>query len=237
MGGYAAAPVRFFLTGVATLLPLVITVFVVSWTVRMADAYIGPSSPFGMFLVRLYGPANKYIGYTSGYLSVILLITILGFYVNRATVSRIRRFVGSILAGIPLVGKVYTTVSQIVELFSGNSPTGFTKFGGVGYVKIGGIKMLGLLTSADPLVIEKGKKHLLVFIPNAPFPASGFNILVPAEDFVAMGVQIEDLAKVLMSLGLLGSQVLSGPLAALIVEEMKAKEVKVEEVKRDEQSP
>ena len=44
---------RLFLTGLATLLPFVVTVLVVGWIVKLADAYVGPSSYFGALLVRL----------------------------------------------------------------------------------------------------------------------------------------------------------------------------------------
>ena len=76
---------------------------------------------------------------------------------------------------------------------------------------MGNVKVLGLLTSGERYRLANGKEHLLVFVPNSPIPATGFAVLVPAEDFEILDMPIEDLAKLLMSLGLLGPQVLRKP--------------------------
>jgi uncharacterized membrane protein len=201
--------VRFFLTGTATLLPFVVTIFVVSWIVRFADAYIGPSSSFGLFLLTIVGDSHKYPGYIAGYLVIVLLIILLGFLVNRATVARVHRAVDSLFAKIPVIGKIYSGVGQVVDVFGKKEQVG--RFGGVGYVHIGNVKMMGLLTSTQRYLLDDGRQHLLVFIPNSPIPATGYNALVPEEDFVQLDMSMEDLAKLLMSLGLIGTQVLSGP--------------------------
>lgn len=211
MGTIASLVVRFFLTGVATLLPLVVTVFVVTWTVKIADAYIGPSSYLGLFIAKLAGPDNRYLGYLAGYLVVVLSIILLGFLVNRATIARLHAAIDSVFAKIPLFGRIYMTVGQIVDLFGKNGHSGLERFGGVGHVRVGNLKMFGLLTSAQPCVMEDGRSYLLVFVPNSPIPATGFNVLVPEEDFVRLDMPVEDMVKLLMSLGLLGPQVLGKP--------------------------
>lgn len=208
MRPFASAVVRFFLAGTATLLPFVVTIFVVSWIVRFADAYIGPSSSFGLFLLTIVGDTHKYPGYIAGYLVVVLLIMLLGFLVTRATVARIHRAIDSLFAKIPLVGKIYSGVGQVVDVFGKKEQAG--RFGGVGHVRLGNVRMLGLLTSTQRYELEDGGQHLLVFVPNSPIPATGFNVLVPVEDFVQLDMTVEELAKLLMSLGLIGTQVLSG---------------------------
>jgi uncharacterized membrane protein len=200
---------RLFLTGVAAVLPFIVTVFVVTWVLRLADAYIGPSSSFGRFIVTLVGENQRYLGFLSGYLVVILLIVLLGFLVTRATVSRIQSNLNVMFSRIPLIGKVYTGVGQVLEIFGGKEQGGFERFGGVGEVRIGNIRMLGLLTSTQRYTMADGREHFLVFIPNSPIPATGFNILVPVEDFDSIDLAVEDLAKLFVSLGLLGQQVLN----------------------------
>jgi uncharacterized membrane protein len=212
MSAFFSTVVRFFLTGIATLLPLVVTVFVVGWIVRLADAYIGPSSSFGAFLITIFGP-KQYPGYVAGYLVVVLLIILLGFLVTRATVARVHKAVDGTFARIPLFGKIYTAVGQVVSLLGQKQEAGLDRFGGIVQIGIGGIKMLALLTSSEPYVLKDGKEYLLVFIPNAPVPATGFNMLVPAENVEHLDMPVEDLAKLLMSLGLLAPQVLRGPLS------------------------
>ncbi len=211
MTGPASALVKFFLTGVATLLPFIVTLFVVTWAVRIADAYIGPSSTFGLFVVRIAGTTNWLPGYIFGYLVVVALITLIGLLVNRATVSRIHHFIDRMFARIPLFGKLHMAVTQLVDLFGKKDQSGLERFGGVGYVRVGNIRMLVLLTSHEQFVLDNGQAHFLVFIPNTPIPATGFNALVPVEDFTALNIPVDELAKLLFSLGVLGPQVLKKP--------------------------
>ena len=93
--------IRLFLTGAATLLPFVVTLFIVSWGVMLADAYIGPSSNFGLFIVKVVGPDYKYLGYLVGYFVAIGLIILLGFLVTRATVARIQGAIDSTVCKNP----------------------------------------------------------------------------------------------------------------------------------------
>jgi len=209
MRAFLSVIVRFFLTGVATLLPLAVTAFLVSWVLRFADAYIGPSSSFGKILVTVVGDSHKYPGYVVGYLIATLLIMLLGFLVTRATVARLHAAIDGMFARIPLVGKIYAGVGQVVDLFGKKGQSGLERFGGIGYVRVGDIRMLGLLTSTERYVLDDGREHLLLFIPNSPIPITGFNMLVPVQDFQRLQMPADELVKLLMSLGLLGRQVLN----------------------------
>jgi uncharacterized membrane protein len=220
MQAFFRALLRFFFTGIATLLPLIVTAFVVSWLVRLLDAYIGPSSAFGLFIVTVFGPA-RYTSYVVGYLVVVALMILLGFLVTRATIARIHRSFDSTFARIPLLGKVYTAVGQVVSLLGAKEEAGLDRFGGVVQIRVGNVNMVALLTSGEKYVLRDGREHLLVFIPNSPIPATGFNVLVPVEQVQRLDMPVEDMAKMLISLGLLAPKVLSGPLARLAAEMRK----------------
>lgn len=208
MRKFASTILTFIIAGVAALLPFVVTVFIAGWAVRLADAYVGPSSSFGTFLLTVVGDRYKYPGYLVGYLVVVLLIIFLGFLVTRATVSSIHKEVDGVLARIPFFGKIYSAVGQAVDLFGGKGQGGLDKFGGVGQVRMGNISVLCLLTSGVPYTLADGKRYFLVFVPNSPIPATGFNMLVPEEDFHRMDMPMEDFVKLVMSLGLLAPQIL-----------------------------
>lgn len=135
---------------------------------------------------------------------VVLVIIILGFLITRATVVKLHKALNAIVARIPLVGKIYSAVDQAVDLFGQKGNSGLEKFGGVGQVRFGNVTALCLLTSSQHYMLADGREHVLVFIPNSPIPATGFNVLVPVEDFRPLDMPMEDLLKLLMSLGLLG---------------------------------
>ncbi len=212
MRNFFSTIVRFFLTGVAALLPFVVTVFVITWIVRVADSYIGPSSSLGVFIAQQVGEHQKYAAYAVGYLVVTLLILMLGFLVTRATISRVHKAVDSMFERIPLIGKIYKAVSQLVELLGNKDHGSVERFGGVVQISLGSVCMLGFLASSERYRLEDGREHFLVFIPNSPMPATGFSVLVPVEQIRRLDMPIEDMAKLLMSLGVLAPQVLKAPI-------------------------
>lgn len=212
MRNFFSAIFRFFLTGVAALLPFVVTVFVVGWIVRVADSYIGPSSSLGVFIANLVGEHQKYAGYAVGYLVVTLLILMLGFLVTRATVARFHKAVDAMFERIPLIGKIYKAVGQLVELLGSKDQAGMERFGGVVEINLGNIRVLAFLASSERYLLDNGKEHVLVFVPNSPMPATGFTVLVPADAVRRLEMPVEDMAKLLMSLGVLAPQVLKIPL-------------------------
>lgn len=211
MRAFFSSILRLFLTGIATVLPLLVTVFVVGWLVRVTDAYIGPSSNFGKFLSVVFGP-NPYAGYVLGYLVVILLMILLGSLVTRATVGRIRKAFDSMFSRIPLLGKIYKAVGQAVDLFGNKDRSGLERFGGIAHVRFGNIRMLAFVISEERYVLRDDREYVLIFVPYSPIPATGFNMLAPVEDVQRLDMPVEDLAKLLMSLGLLAPQVLRGTL-------------------------
>ncbi len=210
---------RFFLTGVAALLPFIVTVFLSGWVVRAADAYVGPRSTFGAFLIKIFGErltifgdSWAFPGYIVGYLVVVLLIILLGFLVTRATVTRIHEAVNAMFARIPLLGRIYSAVGQVVELF-GKKEAGLERFLGIGYVELGPVKTVAMVTSGEKYRLVDGEEYYLVFIPNCPVPATGFMALVRVDQVHLLDMPMEDMAKMMMSLGLLGPQVLTKSLA------------------------
>jgi uncharacterized membrane protein len=205
----AGATARFFITGVAVILPFAVTVFILGWVALLADAYIGPSSSFGRFLVTVFGPDPKFC-YTSGYLSACVLIVLLGFLVTRATVARVRMAIDRRIAQVPLVGKIYKAVAQAAALLDRKPGEGTNRFGGVALVRLGDVRILALLTSNETYRVGADQTECrLVFIPSSPVPATGFNILVPVDRVERLDMPVEDLLKLLMSLGVLGPQILS----------------------------
>ena len=174
MRKFASTIFRLFLTGIAALLPFVVTVFIASWALRMGAAYVGPSSAFGAFLLTVVGDHYSYPWYLLGYLVVVLLIILLGFLVTRATVSSIHKEVDAVFARIPLFGKIYSAVGQVVDLFGGKTQGqgGLERFGGVGQVRMGNVMVLCLVTSNEPFTLADGKRYFLVFVPNSPIPAA-----------------------------------------------------------------
>ncbi len=210
--------VKFFLTGILAMLPRVVSGFVLIWIVGPAHLDIGPSSRFGKLIESLTDPHQYHVVLAAGYFVAVLLLIILGFLVTRATAHKLRGAIDSTFAKIPLFGKIYAAVGQVVDLFDKKNESSLDKFMGIAQIRMGNVKMLGLLTSVERFTLTDGREHYLIFIPNSPIPATGFNVLVPVNQCNILDMPVEDMAKMMMSLGILGPKVLRGPLAKLRAE-------------------
>ncbi|MET0533845.1 MAG: DUF502 domain-containing protein [Steroidobacter sp.] len=93
-----------FLKGLAAVLPVALTVYVVFWLAKTADSVLGGP-------MRALLPENRYVP-GLGLLAAFLLILIAGLLVDAYIVRRLFRFGESILARIPLVKTIFGAVKD-----------------------------------------------------------------------------------------------------------------------------
>lgn len=136
---------------------------------------------------------------------VLAVIVVLGTGVIVANLfgRKLVKFWESILAQIPLVRTIYTSVKQILEtVFS--SGQSFRKVLLIEYPR------KGLWTLAfqsgrtrGEAQIKTGSEIVNVFIPTTPNPTSGFFIMVPKEDVVELDMTVDDGLKMIISAGVM----------------------------------
>ncbi|HEC21157.1 MAG TPA: DUF502 domain-containing protein [Candidatus Peregrinibacteria bacterium] len=199
-----------FLSGLAILLPLIITVIILSWIFEILNNLIGFNS--------LLSKAGKSLGYLIpihpaiivfvSYLIIIICVTLLGYYIRGIAHKKIGKSIKNFFNKIPFVGKIYTSTEQAIEILRGQkTKKELSKFGSTVIVNFANTKRIGLLANEQRYSID-GQKYFIVFMPSSPIPATGFLYLVPEKDVRICNIRIEDFSKIVVSLGLLGKQVL-----------------------------
>jgi len=205
---------RIFVTGLLAALPLAATVAIFAWAATLLLAWLGPGSRFGQVLKAIgFGvTGSEVIGYLVGVGIVAAAIFGLGLLVEAGLQRGLARLVDALVTRIPLVNTVYGLIRRMVDLLAqrGNTGEGGLKsmrpvwchFGGPG-----GAIALGLLSSAEPVLID-GRRCIAVLVPTAPVPVGGGLLWVPEHWVTPAEVGVEALTSIYVSMGVTSSQYL-----------------------------
>lgn len=203
--------VRCFVAGVLAILPLVITVAVVTWAGGFVARFLGPDTVIGEALRRLGLPfaANDTAAYAVGAALVLVVVFLLGALVQTGAKSLVQRLFDATLQRIPIIGSVYGTSKQLVGLVDRKGDDNlkgmravFCNFGGAN-----GGGVLALLVSPEQFRID-GQDYFIVIVPTAPVPVGGGLLFVPVEKVHPVDVSVEGLMSIYVSMGVTAPQYL-----------------------------
>ena len=199
-----------FTAGILALLPLLITLAIVGFLVGKLNSIIGPQSGFGRLLAGLAGESEAMlaVGYLLTVVIVLAFIWVIGFIARRYAGRGITRLATQIVGRVPFINKVYTSAEQVVELLAKKDKDSASALSNVVMVRIANLHVLGMLSSPEPVSIQ-GRPHFIVFLPGTPVPATGQNLLIPEEDILDVDVSVEEMTKILLSLGSLGPRIMN----------------------------
>ncbi len=202
---------RCFLAGIIAILPLAITVAVVTWVGGFIAGLLGPNTVIGQALrgVGFQFAANAAVAYAIGATLVLAGIFVIGVAVEAGAKSWMQRLLDAVLQRIPVVGSVYGTSKQLVGLVDKKRDANlqgmravFCFFGGQT-----GAGVLALLVSPERFRIN-GREYHIVIVPTAPVPVGGGLLFVPAEIVQPADVSIEAVVSIYVSMGVTAPQFL-----------------------------
>jgi len=205
---------NWFYTGLIAVLPVVLTLYFVSWVAKLVIAFIGNSFIvkyitdylLEMESITTRQEAEVYIKLTVYFLAVIGIfigITIVGMTLKLVIGRKIASSLENLFTRIPIIKSVYTTLSQITGLVSSDKSKSYQKVVLLEYPRKG-IYSLGFLTSDGNEYFEDitGRPKLLnVFIPTSPNPTSGMFVMVQESEAVVLDMKVEEAVKLIISGG------------------------------------
>ena len=209
-----------FLTGLAVVLPGVITLAVVKWLFGTVSSF---TDTLLFFLPYFVSPKAIYQDGISGpmfwhwsllaLLLAVALVTVIGVLTRYYFGKRLIAWADHLMLRVPVLNKIYGTIKQIDEAFTSGKKSSFKTVVLVEYPREG-IYSIGFITSEQADVVEKktGRKCVCVFIPTTPLPSGGFLILVPEEKVVKLDMSVADGFKYIISIGALANESAPSPL-------------------------
>lgn len=203
----------YFYGGLISLLPVILTLYIFGWIFNLFISLLKNSfvttSIRDMFLY--FGKTHDLVHYVDwiiyilSALTMIILITLVGYTMRIILFAKIAQFLKTLFTRIPLVKHIYSTISQIVSMFSSDKGKTYQRVVLLEYPRKG-VYSLGFLTSeTNPLIGEvcKIKDVYNVFIPTSPNPTSGMFVMVPKEEVKLLDMKIEDAIKLIISGGVI----------------------------------
>lgn len=178
--------------GLATLLPLYLTFFVIKFLFVTLEEMSDP------ILKRL----NLDIP-GLGIILTVLLIYILGFLVTNFLGRKIFNLGERIVKKVPIVNMIYTTLKQITDTFTKGSTDAFE---GAVYIQYPRQGLWTMAFISGESKTKDGVPYYHLFVPTTPNPTSGFFLMIPQADTVATGMSVEDGLKTIISGGLLAPE-------------------------------
>jgi len=188
---------RYFLTGVATLLPLSVTVFIFWFIVVRLGNLFHPLFRVHPWLAHLPG----WVATLTGFVLFILLILLAGWIATGLIGRLALGWLDKVLQRVPIVKSIYSSARQLTDaVFVARSSLRKTVI--AEYPRVG-MFAVGFLTSDDRITLADGRKALFVFFPTTPNPTSGWLALIPEAEVTETSLTIEDGLKLIVSGGVI----------------------------------
>jgi uncharacterized membrane protein len=201
-----------FVTGLLTLLPLIITLWVVGVIANYLRSKFGTGSLYHSLILKLFPGEGfglpMWLGYIICLILTILIIWLIGNYARHFLWQQIRKWIEDIISRIPLINTVYSSIDQVSAMLIRKDSDKTASMEIAVLIKLANTCLLGMLTSRNAINII-GKPHYLVYIPSSPFPTTGFNYLVPCEDVIEINLTIEEITRITISLGTMGASIMN----------------------------
>jgi uncharacterized membrane protein len=184
----------YFLAGLLVIVPLGVTVVVITAILRLIDGLLVIIPP--QFHPHTYLPKIPGLGLVLA----VVLVMITGILVKNYIGHRVVALGEYILSGIPLVRPVYAAVKQVVQAMFGDTAYAFQRAILVEYPRKG-VWAIAFVTGKtyDGIQDKIDKKMINVFLPTTPNPTSGFYLVIPEEDTIQLDMNVEDAFKLLIS--------------------------------------
>jgi len=200
-----------FLTGLFLLLPIGLTLYVVSVLLDLMGTFIQPALEIGLtwlwqnakqpvpdFAAGLY----RQLVVLSSAVVMIFILVVVGYLSKRLFGKVLHRWFATALERIPGLGSLYGTIRQMVDALSGRNKDTFRRVVMVEFPRPG-MWSIAFVTHEQPTVFSEaiGKPVVNVFIPAAPAPTTGVILQVSPDEVRETKLTVGEALGLLMSFG------------------------------------
>lgn len=195
--------VRPVVTGMLAVLPILLTVFVISWAATFIASYVGPGSAFGQGLQQIGAfVVNDDLAYLIGLGIVIAGLYLIGIAVQTRLRVLWNKLINDTIGRVPLVGTIYKTIARFVQLLERSDDVDVKSMSPVWcfFSDERRTAVLGLMPSDETVEIE-GETYRVVMVPTAPVPFGGGLFFLPAEWVRPAAFGVEGLTNIYVSMG------------------------------------
>jgi len=174
--------------GIVVIVPIGATILIIAWIFAAIDGILEP------VVVPILGRAVPGVGFAV----TMLLIYLAGVIASNVGGRALIQYGETLLARVPVVRQLYTSIKQILESFSIRGQSPLMQVVLVEFPRKG-MRTIGFITNES--FDESGNKLINIFIPTSPNPTSGFLQIVREEEIIRTSIPINDAMKMVISAG------------------------------------
>jgi uncharacterized membrane protein len=204
---------KWLLSGLLTLVPAIITLWVLEWVVSTLDQTLRilpeawqPQRLFGMHVPGL------------GVLLALLIVLSIGALASNFIGNKLVNWWHALLHRIPVVRSIYSGVKQVSDTLFSEKGNAFRKALLVQWPREGmwTIAFLTGTPGGDVARHLNSQDYLSVFVPTTPNPTGGYFVMVHKRDCVELTMSVDEALTYVISMGVI---VPGGPKALQTVDE------------------
>lgn len=210
----------YFLRGLAVLLPTLLTIWILVWGYNFIQNNVSVHINRGLvwLILRFQGQhglgeddltrilVDGAAGSAMGFFIALLLVCVVGAVLASVVGRALWRIVEAFIMGTPVLRRVYPYVKQVTDfvLTQEEQQKMFSRVVAVEYPRKG-IWSIGFVTGSGLRRITQSvqKEFLTVLIPNSPTPVTGYVIVVPKEQTIALEMTVEEAFRFAVSAGVI----------------------------------
>ena len=185
------------LTGFITLLPVVLTIYLLYWLGVSSEEVMGG-------LLRYVLPESFYFP-GLGMLAGVLVIFFVGLMMNAYLIRQIFALGEQVLYRLPLIKSVYRAFRDFFDFFSPNKEG----LGQVVAVTLNGMELVGFVTQEDPQRLPpsfRDRDSVLVYLPMS-YMVGGYTLLVPRSDLRPLQMSRDEAMRFILTAGITGKNI------------------------------
>jgi uncharacterized membrane protein len=196
---------RYFITGLLVLVPLFITIWVLTTLISLMDQ--------SLLLLPVEWRPEAQLGRAVpgiGAILTLLIIFVTGLIATNFFGKRLILIWEALLGRVPVVKSIYSSVKQVSDTLFSDSGQAFRKALLVQYPREGSwtIAFMTGQPGGDVANHLKGE-YVSVYVPTTPNPTSGFFLMMPKADVVELDMSVDEALKYIISMGVVSPGVMS----------------------------
>lgn len=185
---------KILLTGFITLLPIVLTIYLLYWLAVSSEQVLGSALKF------LLPDASYFPGL--GMIAGLVVVFIVGLMMNAYMVRQLFALGEQVLYRLPLIKTVYRAFRDFFDFFSPKKE----EFGQVVAVSFNGIELVGFITQENPQRLPesfRNRDSVLVYLPMS-YMVGGYTVLIPRSELRPLNMSMEEAMRFVLTAGITG---------------------------------
>jgi uncharacterized membrane protein len=196
---------KYFITGLLVLVPLMITIWVLTTLIQIMDQSL-------LLLPEAWQPKNLFGMYVPGLGALLTLgiVFVTGLVATNIFGRQLITLWESMLARVPFVKTIYSSVKQVSDTLFSDSGNAFRKAVLIQYPRQNSWTIAFLTgTPGGDVVNHLQGDFVSVYVPTTPNPTSGFFLMMPKADVVELDMSVDEALKYIISMGTVAPQIAS----------------------------